>query len=167
MSGMPMISNDLRSSCRALLLQSYDKGGGGGGIKSWQYPAEWLQLPDPGENEIYCLITIGSLRESYTPNEYDYDITVNYNGSTPLIDWGDGTSNNGAVTINGHMYEYGTGHRLASGAEQFIVKITVTGSGSVYQLWGNLGNYSGVVAAKMHTSAINPSYSFFSETPIN
>ena len=28
MSGMPMISNDLRSSCRALLLQSYDKGSG-------------------------------------------------------------------------------------------------------------------------------------------
>lgn len=169
MNGMPIISNDLRSSCRALLLQSHMGGGSGKGIKCWEYPDEWLPLPDPQENEIYCLVTISSMRAIYTPDENNEnsggDIEIQGVSDKFVADWGDGT-NSSSDHKSVHTYTYGTGHRLASGAEQFIAKVTVSGNNKVNFIYGNERNYSGTVAIKAHTSAMrleNTSYMNFLE----
>lgn len=132
------------------------KNGGGVSLKEWTYPAEWLQLPDPGEKEIYVLLALGSIRSIIHYDEYDgSDIYVNADGAFDcLIDWGDGTDNSSERNVFWHVYEYGTGYRLADGTELFIVKITVESGKGVYQIAGSIGKYSGIIAAKVHISAL-------------
>lgn len=86
---MKMISNDLRSSCRAMLLGAY-QGGRKETEAEWTYPDEWPTLPDAGKGEVILLIRpwserskiclkVGSLGTAYVPEGY-----------IVTIDWGDG-----------------------------------------------------------------------------
>ena len=64
---MKMISNDLRSSCRSLLLGAYQDSGGGDTPteEKWEYPSNWLPLPDVEANEAAFLIFVKNTAENY------------------------------------------------------------------------------------------------------
>lgn len=97
-------------------------GGGGGGDK-WTYPADWIQMPSPASNEVYCVGTI-SLSTNRTIN-----VVFEKNGvidDSATIDWGDGTIVNVTNTTMPHTYVDGTGHLADSGMEQFLIKIAMT-----------------------------------------
>ena len=93
---------------------------GGGDSDKWTYPADWIQMPSPASNEVYCVgtISLGTSRGA----------VVNFGnfpaGGLCSIDWGDGTI--AAVTSSsGHYYVDGTGHITDSGMEQFLIKVTM------------------------------------------
>ena len=89
---MKMISNDLRSSCRSLLLGAYQEGGGTKEIESeWVYPEYWPALPNAGTGEVILLIR--PYGEQYKISLRVYTYNHNYRlpeGYTVTIDWGDG-----------------------------------------------------------------------------
>ena len=94
--------------------------GGGGGDK-WVYPADWIQIPSPASNEVYCVgtISLGTSRQ----------LVVRFgsfpDGGSCLIDWGDGVTDTVTSSIWGHIYVDGTGHLTDSNMEQFLIKVTM------------------------------------------
>lgn len=107
MNGMPIISNDLRSSCRALLLQSHMDGGSGEKEVEWEYPDYWPPLPDAGEGEGIFLI-----RPSENNKKFGFRFGLNgaSDGNHAAIDWGDGNTetvdlSRGGVNYTEHEYE--------------------------------------------------------------
>ena len=98
-------------------------GGGGGGDK-WTYPADWIQMPSPASNEVYCVGTI-----SLSEDKQVYLSMQNWGGETGtcFIDWGDGaTTDLGLYSSALHTYTDGTGHLTDSGMEQFLIKVTMS-----------------------------------------
>lgn len=110
MNGMPMISNDLRSSCRALLLQSYDKGGEGKEIEvEWKYPDDWLPLPKADARQCILLIRPSEERKKIGIVLYTYFDVINYPNYFIDIDWGDGdviTLDNTQITVGYTICEH-------------------------------------------------------------
>lgn len=99
--GMKIMSNDLRSSCRALLLQSYDNGGGEEIEVEWKYPNDWLSLPKAGERECILLIRPSENRKKIAIVLQTYYDVADYPDYYVNIDWGDGvndTFNNTQIT---------------------------------------------------------------------
>ena len=88
---MKIISNDLRSSCRSLLLGAYQEGGGTKEIESdWVYPEEWPALPNAGTGEAVLLI-----QPWENHSKISLCIYTTFNSQLPdgyivTIDWGDG-----------------------------------------------------------------------------
>lgn len=78
---MKMISNDLRSSCRSLLIGAYQGTTSDG---EWEYPSDWAKL-NPGTGQIQFFMRPANT-ESCT-----FYIYVNSQTGTS-IDWGDGTT---------------------------------------------------------------------------
>lgn len=126
---MKMISNDLRSSCRAMLLGAYQ---GGGDTpeptpETWEYPSNWLTLPEPAENQVILLAdNRGNRHEIYSSVKISYIGRFSIVCTQPVhIDWGDGSSSDidvkdGAVS---HSYTAGSGH-IADNSEQWIITVT-------------------------------------------
>lgn len=113
---MKMISNDLRSSCRALLLGAYQEGGDTPTKEKWQYPSDWLPLPEVGENEAAFLIVI---------SEEGGRIVVHTNGNyCERIEWGDGSVYPDNSSVAGiHYYVFGNGTPLTDKLEMYILKL--------------------------------------------
>ena len=158
---MKMISNDLRSSCRSLLLGAYQEGGGGSDNDDWTYPSDWLTLPDPAENEVYLLI---ANNQSISPDSTHY-INVYPSSASIGVDWGDGTISD-THTQSMHSYTFGAGSPIAENSEQYIVRITTDGSNYI----GYIGSGCiSILAAKIHTSVLNgrASSSYKNNTFIN
>ena len=97
-------------------------GGGGGNDDKWTYPADWIQMPSPASNEVYCVGTI-SLSTNRTINVVFEKYGVLDDSAT--IDWGDGAVVNVTHTTVSHTYVDGTGHLTDSGMEQFLIKVTM------------------------------------------
>lgn len=126
---MKMISNDLRSSCRAMLLGAYQ---GGGDTpeptpETWEYPSNWLTLPEPAENQVILLAdNRGNRHEIYSSVKISYIGRFSIVCTQPVhIDWGDGSSDDisakdGEVS---HTYTAGSGH-VADNSEQWIITVT-------------------------------------------
>jgi hypothetical protein len=92
----------------------------GGGDK-WTYPADWIQMPSPASNEVYCVGTISLGTSKYGAVVFENYIT----GSVGTIDWGDGVTTVITSGTVGHIYVDGTGHLVDSGMEQFLIKVTM------------------------------------------
>jgi len=95
----------------------------GGSDDKWTYPADWIQIPSPASNEVYCVGTI-SLSTNRIINVIFGEDGVLDDSAT--IDWGDGTIVAVNNTTMSHTYVDGTGHLTDSGMEQFLIKITMT-----------------------------------------
>ena len=97
---------------------------GGGDSDKWTYPADWIQIPSPASNEVYCVgtISLSTYRTASVNFGHFYTSDPDYVGS---IDWGDGVT--AAITSIGmqHTYTDGTGHLTDSGMEQFVIKVTM------------------------------------------
>lgn len=103
------------------------KGGGSGGSteKKWEYPKEWLPLPDPAGNEVYMLIMF-----SKNPSaNREIEIAVKPDADSSLdIDWGDGEvySGTGFGSLT-HSYTWGSGTQLSENTEMYLIKVSVSG----------------------------------------
>ena len=102
---------------------------------SWEYPKDWLQIPEPAENEIKLLVS----RKAFSTTEdpvCKIDIVHSRTSSVTntYVDYGDGSE---PVNINkkagfqnryyyingvGHKFKEGTGHKTIN-SEQWIVTI--------------------------------------------
>lgn len=95
---------------------------GGVGGDNWKYPADWIQIPEPAANEVYCVGTTSLSTNRIISVMFDkYGVL----DDSATIDWGDGTT----VAVNNtqisHTYVDGTGHLADSGMEQFLIRITM------------------------------------------
>lgn len=110
---MKMISNDLRSSCRSLLLGAYQSGGDTPSEKKWEYPSDWLPLPEVGENEVAALIFVMAGASS---------ASAGFSSEAPeSVDWGDPNGENLDYTQY-HYYSYDRGTTYNSKASMFVLK---------------------------------------------
>ena len=165
---MKMISNDLRSSARALLLGAYQDSGGGDTPteEKWEYPSNWLPLPDVGANEAAFLIFVKS-----SATTYNFSITSGDDDIKPsYTDWGDGAIYNGAedkrdkhnnlIYGDKHEYYFVDGKPLTDNLRMFVLRVCYpdggwisnveisTSSSGMYipafsidcSLWGTSGN---------------------------
>lgn len=115
---LKMISNDLRSSCRALLIGAYQSGGGGNSGE-WTYPESWLSLPEPDNMGANFIIS------TQNPIRTSFNASFNFSASDVEINWGDGTIDTVTVVPNSninHTYESCTGH-MAGDFEQFLIQM--------------------------------------------
>lgn len=88
---MKMISNDLRSSCRSLLLGAYQENGGTKEVETeWTYPADWPALPDAGTGEAILLIRPWEGHSKLCLNMGTSQYSDLPEGYAVTIDWGDG-----------------------------------------------------------------------------
>lgn len=175
---MKMISNDLRSSCRAMLIGAYQEGGGDTPEptpEKWEYPSNWLQLPDPAENQIILLVDNRGGLAGDTSTYYRYAPNITHEKETKTtINWGDGTGeiivgtkemwSNGNYydsNVYGHEYEVGSGHDTGK-SEQWIVTITFDTDKEIgTEYFYRLVNITYAPTAKMFVLAIkigNTSY---------
>jgi len=94
----------------------------GGGDDKWTYPADWIQIPEPASNEVYCVGTI-----SLSTNRIIKVIFGLYGvlDDSAIIDWGDGIIVAVNNTLMSHTYVDGTGHLTDSGMEQYLIKVTM------------------------------------------
>ena len=93
----------------------------------WEYPSNWLKLPEPAENQVILLADNKGNRQNIYPS-----VKLSYIGRFSIvctqsvhIDWGDGSSSDigvkdGAVS---HSYTAGSGH-VADNSEQWIITVT-------------------------------------------
>ena len=103
--------------------------------EKWTYPSNWLQLPEPAENQIVMLVDNngGIINQGtyylFAPNvtyETDTNTTINYGdgtGELPIDHVNTDKSTSWVENIYGHMYEAGSGHNTGN-SEQWIVTIT-------------------------------------------
>lgn len=89
-------------------------GGNGGDTPSeekWTYPADWLPLPEIGENEVAALIFVRS----------DIIARVGFYNITPdSVDWGD--PNSSEETAASHTYEFERGVPFSDNTSMFVMK---------------------------------------------
>lgn len=93
----------------------------------WEYPSNWLKLPEPAENQVILLAdNRGNRHNIYSSVKISYIGRFNIVCTQSAhIDWGDGSSDDistkdGAV---GHTYTAGSGH-VADNSEQWIITVT-------------------------------------------
>lgn len=140
---MKMISNDLRSSCRAMLLGAYQGGGDTPSEEKWQYPSDWLPLPDVAENEVAALIFVRSGGEA----------VVSIEGDEPeYVDWGDpgGTEE---TYINLHRYSYERGTPFTDNTSMFVLKVHYPQDGG-FKTFNLQNSYCFMAACAVNGSAI-------------
>ena len=94
----------------------------GGGTPDWQYPNEWPEIRNVGDDEILLLVTdLHRLR-----------FMLGVGSGTFTVTWGDGTSNDysGYLPMSTHDYTGATGYTIdpLSGRKLWLVRITPTGS---------------------------------------
>ena len=88
--------------------------------KSWTYPSNWLDLPEPADNQIVMLV---DNRGGSVHNDISYNIELGlYRTNATKIEWGDGTYTDSGNAAS-HTYEPGSGHKTKN-SEQWIVTIT-------------------------------------------
>lgn len=93
----------------------------------WEYPSNWLKLPEPAENQVILLAdNRGNHHNIYS------SIKLSYIGRFSIvctqsvhIDWGDGSSDDISAKDNtvSHSYTAGSGH-AADNSEQWIITVT-------------------------------------------
>ena len=81
----------------------------------WTYPSNWLQLPEPSENQIVLLV---NAKYSSSDRRIEY-VMQHVHSSNTTINWGDGTE----YYREYHSYKAGTGHDTGE-SEQWIITIT-------------------------------------------
>lgn len=141
---MKMISNDLRSSCRALLLEAYMSGGATPTEEKWQYPAEWLPLPEVGVNEVAALLFVRA----------GNSLSVDIEGDAPdSVDWGDPNGEE-AEYIYRHRYSYERGTPVTDNISMFVLKAHYSQGGGFEDLYINNTSYGLFAAVAVDGSAI-------------
>lgn len=141
---MKMISNDLRSSCRAMLLGAYQEGGGTPTEKKWEYPAEWLPLPEVGVNEVAALLFVRAGNV----------LSVDIEGDAPdSVDWGDPNGEE-AEYIYRHRYSYERGTPVTDNISMFVLKAHYSKGGGFKDLYLSNTSYGFFAAVAVDGSAI-------------
>ena len=101
---------------------------------SWEYPSDWLNIPEPSENQIKLLVS----RKAFSTGDSIFKMDIYYSKKSSktntYVDYGDGS---GPVNIKkksdknsryyyisweGHTFKEGTGHKTIN-SEQWIVTI--------------------------------------------
>lgn len=101
---------------------------------SWEYPNDWLHIPEPSENEIKLLVS----KKAFYTGDSVFKINIYFSKTSSdtntYVDYGDGSEhvnikkksdiNNKYYYINweGHKFKEGTGHKTIN-SEQWIVTI--------------------------------------------
>lgn len=139
--------------------------------EKWTYPSNWLQLPEPAENQIVMLVDNngGIINQDtyylFAPNityETDTNTTINYGdgtGELPIDHVNTDKSTSWIENIYGHIYEAGSGHNTGN-SEQWIVTITFDTSKEIgTEYFYKLINYTYSPTAKMPVLAIKIGHS--------
>lgn len=104
---------------------------GGVGGDNWTYPADWIQIPEPAANEVYCVGAVSL--NPYRGASINFSVYGGENSAT--IDWGDGVTTVPTIRGPSHNYSADTiGHLTDSGMEQFLIKITLSNPAN----WGGV-----------------------------
>ena len=101
---------------------------------SWEYPNDWLHIPEPSENEIKLLVS----RKAFYTGDSGLKINIYYSkkssDTNTYIDYGDGSEHVNIkkksdinskyyyISWEGHIFKEGTGHKTIN-SEQWIVTI--------------------------------------------
>ena len=101
---------------------------------SWEYPNDWLNIPEPSENQIKLLVS----RKAFSTGDYKFKMSIYYSKKSSktntYVDYGDGSepvnikkrsdSNSKYYYISweGNIFKEGTGHKTIN-SEQWIVTI--------------------------------------------
>ena len=154
-----------------MLIGAYQEGGGTPTEEKWEYPSNWLSLPEPAENQIVMLVDNngGIINQDtyylFAPNvtyETDTNTTINYGdgtGELPIDHVNTDKSTSWVENIYGHMYEAGSGHNTGN-SEQWIVTITFDPSKEIgTEYFYKLINYTYSPTAKMPVLAIKIGHS--------
>ena len=101
---------------------------------SWEYPKDWLQIPEPAENQIKLLVS----RKAFSTGDSVFKMSIYYSKKSSktntYVDYGDGSepvnikkksdknSRYYYISWEGHTFKEGTGHKTIN-SEQWIVTI--------------------------------------------
>lgn len=101
---------------------------------SWEYPNDWLHIPEPSENEIKILVS----RKAFYTGDSRFKINIYYSKTSSdtntYVDYGDGSEHVNIkkksdkdsryyyISWEGHTFKEGTGHKTIN-SEQWIVTI--------------------------------------------
>ena len=114
--------------------------------KPWTYPSDWLNLPEPADNQIVMLV---DNRGGSINNDISYKRKFGLlRSNVTKVEWGDGTYTDSGNTPE-HTYKPGSGHKTKN-SEQWIVTITFDKSDDKH----NQGLYSIETGSTMFVLAI-------------
>ena len=101
---------------------------------SWEYPNDWLYIPEPSENQIKLLVS----RKAFSTGDFVFKMNIYYSkkssNTNTYVDYGDGSepvnikkksdinSKYYYISWEGHRFKEGTGHKTIN-SEQWIVTI--------------------------------------------
>ena len=101
---------------------------------SWEYPNDWLHIPEPSENEIKLLVS----RKAFSTGDSVFKMDIYYSkkssDTNTYVDYGDGSEHVNIkkksdinskyyyISWEGHKFKEGTGHKTIN-SEQWIVTI--------------------------------------------
>lgn len=101
---------------------------------SWEYPSDWLNMPEPSENQIKLLVS----RKAFSTGDSVFKMSIYYSKKSSktntYVDYGDGSepvnikkksdknSRYYYISWEGHTFKEGTGHKTIN-SEQWIVTI--------------------------------------------
>ena len=101
---------------------------------SWEYPNDWLNIPEPSENQIKLLVS----RKAFSTGDYKFKMSIYYSKKSSktntYVDYGDGSepvnikkksdinSKYYYISWEGHTFKEGTGYKTIN-SEQWIVTI--------------------------------------------
>ena len=101
---------------------------------SWEYPNDWLNIPEPSENQIKLLVS----RKAFSTGDSVFKMNIYYSKKSSktntYVDYGDGSepvnikkrsdinSKYYYISWEGHTFKEGTGHKTIN-SEQWIVTI--------------------------------------------
>lgn len=98
--------------------------------EKWQYPSDWLPLPEVGVNEAAFLIFV--MKSDGNVPSYSFGISYDEEITEPVyIDWGDGVTTNSdeGISYSSHDYTFGNGIPLTDNIEMYIIKLHAPTSG--------------------------------------
>lgn len=101
---------------------------------SWEYPSDWLNIPEPSENQIKLLVS----RKAFSAGDSIFKMNIYYSKKSSktntYVDYGDGSEPVNIkkksdkdnryyyISWEGHTFKEGTGHKTIN-SEQWIVTI--------------------------------------------
>lgn len=101
---------------------------------SWEYPNDWLPIPEPSENQIKLLVS----RKAFSTGDSVFKMNIYYSkkssNTNTYVDYGDGSEPVNIkkksdkdnryyyISWEGHTFKEGTGHKTIN-SEQWIVTI--------------------------------------------
>lgn len=127
--------------------------------KKWEYPSNWLKLPNVRTKQAAYLIVLDK-NDGYTSVRLNYSGTVAEGESEfTYIDWGDGNVYPDYIDpktnyYNVHLYTFGNGTPLSATKEMYILKCTCNDDISIFSIELGSSNVH-VYACNVHITALS------------